>query len=249
MIRLDRLLVERGHCSSTKDAAGLIMAGSVFIDETVADKPGSLVSPDTEVRIKERLPFVSRAGLKLQGGLNYFGIDPEGWICIDIGASTGGFTDCLLQSGAKRVYAVDVAYGILDWKIRSDSRVVTMERTNGRNLTRDDIQELIDFCVIDTSFISLTRIIPALIPLFGAAEIRILALVKPQFELPRHKVGAGGIVEHEEARLEAVDKVIAFAEEHGLGNRGYVESPIRGTKGNQEYLLYLTSLSEGSISS
>ncbi len=243
MIRLDQLLVERGHCSNTKDAAGLIMTGSVLIDETVIDKPGSLVSPDTELRIKERLPFVSRAGLKLQGGLNYFDIDPEGWVCIDIGASTGGFTDCLLQAGAKRVYAVDVAYGILDWKIRSDSRVVTMERTNGRNLRRDDIQEQIDFCVIDTSFISLTSIIPVTITLFGVAEMRILALVKPQFELPRHKIGRGGIVESEEARLEAVDKIIAFAEEHGLGSRGYTESPIRGTKGNQEYLLYLTSSS------
>ena len=246
MIRLDQLLIERGHCSSPKDAAGLIMAGGVLLDDPVIDKPGTLVSPSAQIRIKERLPFVSRAGLKLQGGLDYFDIDPSGWVCVDIGASTGGFTDCLLQAGAKRIYALDVAYGILDWKIRSDNRVVTMERFNARNLAKKDLIELIDFGVIDVSFISLTRIIPPLLTLFVSNKVRIMALVKPQFELPRHKIGSGGIVEDEKNRIEAVDKIINFAEEHGLRSRGYAESTIRGTKGNQEYVLYLTSPPNGS---
>lgn len=242
MIRLDQLLVERGHCSNPKDAAGLIMSGSVLINDTIIDKPGRLVNPSADLRIKKRLPFVSRAGLKLQGGLNYFEIDPTGLVCIDIGASTGGFTDCLLQAGAKRVYAVDVAYGILDWKLRSDNRVVAMERINARHLSTKDIPEQVDFCVIDTSFISLTRIIPPLLALFGTNKIRILALVKPQFELPRAKIGSGGIVAHQKNRLEAIEKILDFTEEVGLKSRGYTESPVRGTKGNQEYLLYVTSL-------
>lgn len=241
MIRIDQLLVESGHCSSLKSAAGLIMSGSVLVDDLVVDKSGTLVSPTADIRIKERLPFVSRAGLKLQVGLNHFMIDPSGWVCADIGASTGGFTDCLLQAGANRVYAVDVAYGILDWKIRSDSRVITIERVNARNLHRNHIDEQIDLCVIDTSFISLTLIIPPILQFFERAAVKILALVKPQFELPRETIGSGGIVEDEISRIEAVEKIIAYAEEHRLHSNGYIKSPVRGAKGNQEYLLYLSS--------
>lgn len=242
MIRIDQLLVESGRCSSLKSAAGLIMSGSVLVDDFVVDKPGTPVSPNADIRIKERLPFVSRAGLKLQAGLNHFGIDPSGLVCADIGASTGGFTDCLLQAGARRVYAVDVAYGILDWKIRSDSRVITLERVNARNLTRSQIDEQVDLCVIDTSFISLTLIIPPILQFFGTNAVKILALVKPQFELPRENVDSGGIVEDEESRIEAVEKIIAFAGEQGLRSNGYIESPVRGAKGNREYLLYVSSL-------
>lgn len=239
-IRLDQLLIERSHCKNPKEAAGLIMSGSVLIDDQVVDKTGILVSPAASIRIKPASPFVSRAGLKLQGGLDHFGIEPEGWICADIGASTGGFTDCLLQRGARRVYAVDVAYGILDWKIRSDPRVITLERTNARSLTTADIAEEIDFCVLDTSFISLTSVIPPVIALFGNKQVNILALVKPQFELPRHLIGDGGIVISREHQLQAVEKIIRWCSEQGLESRGFSESPLRGTKGNQEYLLLVT---------
>jgi 23S rRNA (cytidine1920-2'-O)/16S rRNA (cytidine1409-2'-O)-methyltransferase len=240
-IRLDQLLVERNHCKTAKEAAGLIMSGRVLIDDQVADKPGTPVSLSTAVRIKTASPFVSRAGHKLQAGLDHFAIDPQGWICGDIGASTGGFTDCLLQRGARRVYAVDVAYGILDWKIRSDPRVVTLERTNARALTSGDIGEEIDFCVFDTSFISLTKVIPPVIGLFRNGQANILALVKPQFELPRHLIDEGGLVGSREHRLQAVEKLIRWCSEQGLKSRGFCESPLRGTKGNQEYLLYVGS--------
>ncbi len=244
MIRIDQLLVKGGHCSNLRSAAALIMSGSVLIDDLVIDKPGTLVSPSAGIRIKGREPFVSRAGRKLQAGLNHFKIDPSNLVCVDIGASTGGFTDCLLQAGAKRVYAVDVAYGILDWKIRSDSRVIILERINARNLREEHIDEAIDLCVFDTSFISLTLVIPPILPLFGCNEIKILALVKPQFELPREKIGSGGIVADEASRIEAIDKIIAFVEEYGLCSNGYIESPVRGAKGNQEYLLYVKSRSK-----
>ncbi len=219
------------------------MSGSVLIHDRVVDKPGTLVPPATSLRIKPGSPFVSRAGIKLQAGLDHFAIDPQGWVCADIGASTGGFTDCLLQRGARRVYAVDVAYGILDWKIRSDPRVVTRERINARSLTSADIVEELDFCVFDTSFISLTKVIPPVIALFRDREVKILALVKPQFELPRHLIDDGGLVTSREHRLQAVDKLISWCAEQRLESRGFCESPLRGTKGNQEYLLYVTGSS------
>ena len=239
-IRLDQLLVKLSLCHSAKEAAGLIMSGSVLIDDQVVDKPGTLVPPAASIRVKPSSPFVSRSGLKLQAGLDHFDIDPRGWICADIGASTGGFSDCLLQRGARRVYAVDVAYGILDWKIRSDPRVVILERTNARTLGTGDIGEELDFCVFDTSFISLTKVIPPVIPLFGEQQVTILALVKPQFELPRHLIGDGGLVTSREHQLQAVDQLISWCAEQGLKNRGVLESPLKGTKGNQEYLLYVT---------
>lgn len=239
MVRLDQILVERGYCRSRAEAAALVMAGRVLVDEQTVDKAGSLVSPSCAIRLKKSLPFVSRGGLKLRGGLDHFGIDPNGWICLDIGASTGGFTDCLLQAGVAQVYAVDVAYGLLDWKIRSDPRVVVLERFNARSLTREQVPDPIDFCVIDTSFISLTKLLPPLPVLFVDNEIRIVCLVKPQFELKRDQIGAGGIVSEEVLRLTAVQKIIDFSRKLGLASLGFVPSPIRGTKGNQEYLLYL----------
>ena len=239
MVRLDQLLVDRALCRSRAEAAALIMAGRVLVDEHLVDKAGSLVSPSCSVRLKESLPFVSRGGLKLRGGMDHFDLDPQGWCCLDIGASTGGFTDCLLQDGAVKVYAVDVAYGLLDWKIRSDPRVVVLERCNARYLGKEQVPDPIDFCVIDTSFISLTKLLPPLPALFGKNEIRIVCLVKPQFELERDKIGAGGIVSEEDLRIEAVEKIIDFSRKLGLTSQGFVASTIKGSKGNQEYLLYL----------
>lgn len=239
MTRLDQLLLERGHAESLKEAAALVMTGTVLVDDSIVDKPGTMISPKSIVRVKERLPYVSRGGLKLEGALKHFGIDPVGWVCADIGASTGGFTDCLLQFGAERVYAVDVAYGILDWKLRSDSRVVAVERCNVRNLDKGVIDSSIDFAVFDTSFISLTKVIPPTLPLFGTNRIRILALVKPQFECSKDKVADGGIVGREEDRLDAVEKIRCFGDERGLESRGFIRSPITGTKGNREYLIYM----------
>lgn len=238
-IRLDQLLVDNDLAADLKEAASLILAGKVLIDETIVDKPGFFVTRGSPVRVKQSLPYVSRGGLKLAGGLSYFKIDPSGWICCDIGASTGGFTDCLLQQGAELVYAVDVAYGQLDWKLRSDPRVVVLERFNVRGVSAEHIPRGIDFAVFDASFISLTTVIPPVLPLF-ATKIRILALVKPQFELPRGKISAGGIVEDVADRLEAVESIIRFGADHGLTSQGYTPSSIRGAKGNQEYLIYLT---------
>lgn len=241
MVRLDQLLVERGHCRSLREAAALVMSGKVLIGDNVVDKAGTLVPANAALRLKDIHPFVSRGGIKLRGGLDHYSIDPQGWICVDIGASTGGFTDCLLQAGAARVYAVDVAYGILDWKIRSDSRVVVLERCNARHLGTEQITEAVDFCVFDTSFISLTTVLPPVLPLFGNNKIRILCLVKPQFELDRSSIGSGGIVGDESLRISAVEKIVNFSSDLGLVHRGFVESTIKGAKGNQEYLLYLTS--------
>lgn len=236
--RLDQLLVGKALAVDIKTARAFILAGRVLIGETVADKPGTLVAPDVRLRIKTILPYVSRGGLKLAGALSYFKIEPGGWTCCDIGASTGGFTDCLLQKGAARVYAVDVSYGQLDWKLRSDPRVVVLERFNVRTISQKEVPDPIDLSVFDTSFISLTKVIAPVLPLFRS-HIRILALVKPQFELPRQKVPPGGLVENETDRLEAVQKIINFGAEHGLESRGHIASDIKGAKGNQEYLIYL----------
>ena len=239
MVRLDKLLVEQGHCGSLGEALALIMSGNVLVDDRVVDKAGTRISLNSAIRIKYSRPYVSRGGEKLKGGLDHFSIDPKGWVCIDIGASTGGFSDCLLKAGASRVYAVDVAYGILDWKIRSDPRVTVLERCNARYLTKEHIADSVDFCVFDLSFISLTKVIPRVIQLFGAGEIRLLCLVKPQFELARSEIGEGGIVTEKSLRISAVNKVIKFCGDFGLRSRGCIESPVMGTKGNQEYLLYL----------
>ena len=237
--RLDDLLLARGLAADVKEARALIAAGRVLAVEEVADKCGRLYAVDCPLRLRERPSYVSRGGLKLAEALSHFPIDPDGWRCLDIGASSGGFTDCLLQHGAARVYAVDVAYGQLAWKLRGDSRVVVMERVNARHLRPGDIAKEIDLAVIDASFISATRILPALLPFFRG-ERRFIILVKPQFELPAAKVGAGGVVRDEEARQQAVAKVADFALHLGLAVGGTVASPILGPKGNQEFLLYLT---------
>ncbi len=238
-IRLDQLLQEKNLASNMKKARGMIYAGEVHVNEIISDKPGQLYAPDCDIRVRQKCPYVSRGGLKLEKGLSYFNISPEKKICIDIGASSGGFTDCLLQHDAEKVYAVDVAYGQLAWKIRQDERVVVMERFNARNISRADIDEDIEFGVIDASFISITKLLPPLFSLFGG-DVVILALVKPQFELPRNKISEGGVIRDGDLHLEAVAKIEQFAEQYGMTSRGSIQSPLLGPKGNKEFLLLLT---------
>ena len=221
-------------------ARALIIAGEVLVHDRVVDKAGAPCDLMASIRIRHHCPYVSRGGLKLEKGLSHFGIDPSGKICIDIGASSGGFTDCLLQHGAAKVYAVDVAYGQLDWKIRQDPRVVVLERCNARQLTAASIPDPLDLAVMDASFISITKLIPPLLPLFGSS-FALLALIKPQFELPREMVPSGGVVLLDELHQAAIDSVTAAAREFGLTSRGVVTSPILGPKGNKEFLVFLCS--------
>jgi 23S rRNA (cytidine1920-2'-O)/16S rRNA (cytidine1409-2'-O)-methyltransferase len=236
--RLDNLLVEIGLAESLESSRALIGAGRVLVNGQLADKAGTQFKPDCMVEVKEKQPYVSRGGLKLEAGLKHFGIDPKEMVCADIGCSTGGFTDCLLQHGAARVYSVDVGYGILDWKLRQDNRVVVLERKNARYLTSEDVPEPVDLVVIDASFISLELLLTPVSRLFKDS-VSILALVKPQFELPRDKVTDGGVIRERVLHDEALEKVRAFAVSVGLTCRGVVASPIRGAKGNQEFLMYI----------
>jgi len=236
--RLDQLLVQRRIAVDLATARSLIGAGEVYVDERVQDKAGSLIQQTANIRLKARCPYVSRGGLKLQEGLTRFGIHCTGMVCVDIGASTGGFTDCLLQHGARKVYAIDVAYGQFDWKLRQDPRVVLMERFNARELTAAHIPESIDLAVLDASFISLTKLIPPLIPLFKQ-DVALIALIKPQFELSKDKIGPGGIVQEAQFHEEALESIRIFALKHDLTVQGIVASPIRGRKGNKEYLISL----------
>jgi 23S rRNA (cytidine1920-2'-O)/16S rRNA (cytidine1409-2'-O)-methyltransferase len=237
--RLDTLLVDRKLAASIKSARALIGAGQVFVDGQKADKAGLQFKAECTIEVKEKQPYVSRGGLKLAAGLQQFGLDPEGKICADIGCSTGGFTDCLLQHGAKRVYSVDVGYGVLDWKLRQDDRVVVLERTNARYLTSKEIPEEVDLAVIDASFISLELLLEPVSRLCGTS-VAILALVKPQFELERRKVAKGGIVKDKALHDEALDKVRSYAVSIGLLPQGIIASPIKGAKGNREFLMYFT---------
>lgn len=239
-LRLDQILVNRHLAPDLAKAGAMIGAGEVYAGDTLADKAGQKYPEDIELRLKQKCRFVSRGGLKLEKGLQTFPLDPSGMCCLDVGASSGGFTDCLLQYGATKVFAVDVAYGQLDWKLRQDERVVVIERFNARKLTIQDLGEPIDLAVMDASFISITKIIPALLPLFRD-RIRILSLIKPQFELSREKVGSGGVVRDPELHREAVDKIRTFGAGAGLRCNGVVTSPILGPKGNTEFLILLTS--------
>ncbi|WPD24545.1 MAG: TlyA family RNA methyltransferase [Candidatus Electrothrix scaldis] len=239
--RLDQLLIEREVAVDLKKAQALIGAGQVIVNTRSDYKAGSLVPVDSEIWLRQKkTAFVSRGGEKLAGGLRQLGISPANWVCADIGCSTGGFTDCLLRNGAAQVYAIDVGYGLLAWKLRQDKRVVLHERTNARYLSREHIPVPLDLAVMDASFISLRPLLPPLLPLFGPV-IRIIALVKPQFELAQDKIGSGGVVREVELHQEAIDSVKQFAEELGLCCRGEVASTICGAKGNQEFLLYFTA--------
>ena len=238
-IRLDVLLTERGLCESRQKAQTTIMAGLVFVDGQRSDKPGTPVAEDAAVEVRgHALRYVSRGGLKLEKAMAAFPITLEGKICADIGASTGGFTDCMLQNGAARVYAVDVGYGQLDWRLRSDPRVVCLERTNARYLTREEIPEELAFASIDVSFISLKLIFPALYGLLRE-DGEIACLIKPQFEAGREKVGKKGVVRDPKVHLEVLEGFLVHAKGNNFTVLGITYSPIRGPEGNIEYLGYL----------
>ncbi len=233
--RIDKLLVDRGLAETRSKAQALVLAGVVLSNDRRIDKPGQVIDVDAPLRLKDSPPFVGRGGIKLAAALDHFGIDVGGRICLDIGASTGGFTDCLLQRGAERVVALDVGYGQLDWKLRNDPRVDVREKVNARYLESDDFDTRFDLIVVDVSFISLTMILPVIPPLSKPVS-SIITLIKPQFEVGRHEVGKGGIVRDPAAQDRVVKEVIAFAEELGLRTRGILESPIRGADGNREFL-------------
>jgi len=234
--RLDELLVEKGLAESRAKARALILAGQVLVDGQKAGKAGQGVALESRLEILERLPYVSRGGLKLEAALEEFGIQVEERVCLDIGASTGGFTDCLLQRGASRVYAVDVGSGQLDWKLRNDARVVVKEGLNARYLRFEDIGEQVDVAVCDVSFISVRLILPALTPLLKESGEMVI-LVKPQFEVGRGQVGKGGIVRDPELHRAACAQVEQAVQQLGFRTR-LMESPVRGAEGNREFLLH-----------
>ena len=237
--RLDQLLVARGYFESREKAQRAIMAGSVNVGEQRADKPGTRVPEDAAISVKTVERYVGRGGLKMEAALAHFGIDPSGATCLDIGASTGGFTDCLLQHGAVKVFAIDVGHSQLDWKIRSDPRVVVREKLNARHLTRADIPDPFTVCVIDVSFISLTLILPPAFALLSNGGV-IIPLIKPQFELRKEDVGKGGVVRDPALHERAVEKIRAFVGTlPGLVWSGVMESPILGGEGNKEFLACL----------
>ena len=234
--RLDVLLRQRGLVSSRERAQRLINAGQVVVDDRVVAKASTQVDEDARIEIRHGLPYVSRGGHKLAKALDTFEIDPAGWIVADVGASTGGFTDCLLQRGARRVYAIDVGYGQLDWRLRNDSRVVVMERTNARYL--EELAERVDLVTIDVAFISLRLILPQVMNWLSSGG-QVIALVKPQFEAGPKRVGKGGVVRDESTRRAVLYEVLGWALANGWSLRGLTTSPIKGAKGNVEYLAWL----------
>lgn len=237
-IRIDQLLTDRGLADSRNKAQALVLAGQVLADERKIEKPGQQVSPECEIRILGEPPrYVSRAGFKLEGALIEFGIAVEGKTCLDIGASTGGFSDCLLQHGAAKVYAVDVGTNQLHWRIRQDARVVVQEQTNAKELSQELIPDPIDFVCCDVSFISATLVLPPAAPLL-AVGAEIVVLAKPQFEAGRGEVGKGGIVRSDEIRQAAADKVRGTLETLGFRTIQQMDSPVEGAQGNREILLY-----------
>ncbi len=233
--RLDKLLVMRGLADTRAKAQSLILAGQVFSNQQRLDKAGHLVPIDIELTIKQPMPFVSRGGLKLAAAIDRFKIEVRGKLCLDIGASTGGFTDCLLQRGAARVVAVDVGHGQLDWKLRQDARIESRENVNARYLSPDDFSDRFDIVVADVSFISLTKILPVVPPLVRKPAA-VITLIKPQFEVGREEVGKGGIVRDKKLHARAAEEVVAFAAGLGMRPLGVVESPILGADGNREFL-------------
>ena len=238
--RLDVLLTEQGYADTRSKAQAIIMAGQVYVNGQKADKPG--ISYEETVQLEVRgdvCPYVSRGGWKLEKALRDFGVKPEGFVCSDSGASTGGFTDCLLQQGAKKVFAIDVGYGQLDWKIRSDERVVVMERTNIRYVTPEDLGEPLDLSVIDVSFISLSIVLPTIKTLLKPTG-QVLCLIKPQFEAGREKVGKKGVVRDPDTHKEVLDNFVALADSLGFTILGLTFSPVKGPEGNIEFLGHLS---------
>jgi 23S rRNA (cytidine1920-2'-O)/16S rRNA (cytidine1409-2'-O)-methyltransferase len=237
-IRLDHLLVQLGLAESRSQAQALVLAGQVRVNGEVAPKPGARVAVGAQVTVHQPLPYVSRGGLKLAAALDAFQISVMGAICADVGASTGGFTDCLLQHGATRVYAIDVGYGQLAWKLRQDERVVVMERTNARYL--ELLPEPVQIVTVDASFISLRLLFPAVLG-WLTPDADVIPLVKPQFEAERGCVGKGGVVRDPAVHRQVIERVAGYALAHGLAVRGVVRSPISGPAGNWEYLMHLTT--------
>ena len=245
--RLDVLLVQRGLAPSREKAKAMIMEGNVFVANNREDKAGTMFDETVEIEIKgNTLKYVSRGGLKLEKAMTHFGISLDEKVCMDIGASTGGFTDCMLQNGAKKVYAVDVGYGQFAWKLRQDERVVCMEKTNIRYVTPEQIDDILDFASVDVSFICLTKVLgPARALLADNGEM--VCLIKPQFEAGREKVGKKGVVREKSVHEEVIEKVIEFALETGFEVINLEYSPIKGPEGNIEYLVYLRKCEEGKI--
>ncbi len=237
--RLDRLVVDQGLVSSREKARALIVAGKVLVDRQKVDKPGAMVSPEAHLLLIDRLPYVSRGGLKLESALDALGVNPRGMVVMDVGASTGGFTDCILQRGAKRVYAVDVGYGQLAWELRNDPRVVNLERTNIRYLDRQAVEEEgVDLILVDTSFISIEKFLPHLLEfLRGGGEV--IGLIKPQFEVGKGEVGKGGVVRDPALHQKVIDRISAFGRDLGLSVLAVVESRLPGPKGNKEFFIHL----------
>jgi len=238
--RLDNLLMERGLASSRQKAKGLIMAGSVWVGGRKVTKAGREFPIDVEVEVKESplQKYVSRGGLKLETAIKEFELSVQGKVCLDVGASKGGFTDCLLKNGARRVYALDVGYGQLDWKLRNDPRVVNIEKTNIRYFSGKEIKSPIDLATIDVSFISLDKVLPKVKELVGKKG-EIVSLIKPQFEAGREKVQRGGVVKDSKVHQEVIDKIKLLARDLGLEVKGLITSPIKGPAGNIEYFIYL----------
>lgn len=238
--RLDVLLVEQGYADSRTKAQAIIMSGTVYVDGQKADKPGMSFEETVAIEVRgASCPYVSRGGLKLEKALRDFGVDPTGYVCSDSGASTGGFTDCLLQQGASKVFAIDVGYGQLDWKIRSDPRVVVMERTNVRYVTPEQLGEPLDLSVIDVSFISLKIVLPV-IKTFLKADGQVLCLIKPQFEAGKEKVGKKGVVRDPKTHVEVLDNFVMLARSLNFNILGLTFSPVKGPEGNIEFLVHLT---------
>ena len=237
-IRLDLLLVQKGLAESREKARAMIMAGLVEVEKVAANKPGHLVAPLSNVSVKKPLPFVSRGGFKLEAALDAFSLDVKDRVLLDVGASTGGFTDCLLQRGAKRVVAVDVGYGQFHWKLRQDPRVVLLEKTNIRNLAPAMVKEDLDGAVIDVSFISLKLVLPV-VSLLLKPQAFVVALVKPQFEVGKGQVGKGGVVRDPALHQEVLSSLCGFFRGVGWKVKGQMPSPVLGPKGNREFLVYL----------
>ncbi len=235
--RLDRLLVDTGRAETREKAQALIMAGNVLVNGSQANKAGQQVDTDAVVEVRGRPPYVSRGGIKLAAALAHFGIDVKGRVCLDVGASTGGFTDCLLQHGAARVHAVDVGEGQLDWKLRNDPRVIVHEGINARYLKPEDLGETPEVIVMDASFISVTLLLPALAALFRPPVTQLVILIKPQFEVGKGEVGKGGIVRDPAKHQAACDRVEQAVRQLGF-TTSIIQSPIAGAEGNQEFLLY-----------
>ena len=245
--RLDILLVSRNLAPSREKAKAIIMSGIVYVDGQKEDKAGSMFGEDVAIEVRgTTLKYVSRGGLKLEKAMTHFGVTLDGKICMDVGSSTGGFTDCMLQNGAVKVYAVDVGHGQLDWKLRNDERVVCMEKTNIRYVTPEDIADPIQFASIDVSFISLTKVLGPVRALL-TKDGQIVCLIKPQFEAGREKVGKKGVVRDKSTHLEVIEMVIRFAVSIGFEIMNLEFSPIKGPEGNIEYLLYLQNHGDGQL--